>query len=198
VTWALPYEWLAPLMFGTLLVLLFTGYPVAFSLGGTALIFAGIAMANGLMDPHFLLLLPDRIFGFMSNSVLLSIPFFIFMGNVLEKSRLAEDLLTTIGAIFGAMRGGLALAVVLVGTLLAAATGVVGASVVAMGMISLPVMLRYGYSKSLACGVIAAVMIASVTFLSFMFVAFVRSNRFGRVRPAGLARPHLPLTSQVR
>lgn len=156
MTWALPYEWLAPLMFGTLLVLIFTGYPVAFSLAGTALIYGAIAMANGLMDPHFLLLLPDRVYGFMSNTVLLSIPFFIFMGTILEKSRLAEDLLTTIGALCGRLRGGLALAVIFVGTLLAAATGVVGASVVAMGMISLPVMLRYGYSKSLACGVITA------------------------------------------
>lgn len=156
VTWALPYEWLAPLMFFTLVALIFSGYPVAFALGGTAVIYAVIAVANGLLDAHFLTLLPDRIFGFMANPVLLAVPFFIFMGTILEKCRLAEDLLATIGALFGPLRGGLALAVVFVGTLLAAATGVVGASVVAMGMISLPIMLRYGYSKELATGVIAA------------------------------------------
>ncbi len=153
---SIPFEWLAPMMFCTLLVLIFIGYPVAFSLAGTALIYALIVIANGLLDPHFMLILPDRIFGFMSNTVLLAVPFFIFMGTVLEKSRLAEDLLTTIGGLFGRLRGGLSLAVVAVGTLLAAATGVVGASVVAMGMISLPVMIRYGYSKALSCGVIAA------------------------------------------
>jgi tripartite ATP-independent transporter DctM subunit len=109
-----------------------------------------------ILDLHVLLAMPERIFGFMSNYTLLAVPFFIFMGTMLEKSQLAEDLLKTIGALFGPVRGGLALAVVLVGTLLAAATGVIGASVVAMGMISLPVMLRYGYSKPLVAGVIAA------------------------------------------
>lgn len=151
-----PYEWMGPLMFLVVLVLIFSGYPVAFSLGGTSLIFAVIAIGMGILDWHFLLAMPERIFGFMSNYTLLSIPFFVFMGTMLEKSRLAEDLLKTIGALFGPVRGGLALAVVFVGTLLAAATGVVGASVVAMGMISLPVMMRYGYSKPLAAGVIAA------------------------------------------
>jgi len=147
---------MGPLMFLVVLVLIFTGYPVAFSLGGTSLIFAVIAIGMGILDWHFLLAMPERIFGFMSNYTLLAVPFFIFMGTMLEKSRLAEDLLKTIGALFGPVRGGLALAVVFVGTLLAAATGVVGASVVAMGMISLPVMMRYGYSKPLAAGVIAA------------------------------------------
>ncbi len=156
MTWAIPYEWLAPMMFATLLALIFTGYPVAFSLAGTAMIYAAIAIGNGLLDLQFMTILPDRVFGFMSNPVLLAVPFFIFMGTLLEKSRIAEDLLTTIGALFGAVRGGLALAVVLVGALLAAATGVVGASVVAMGLISLPVMMRYGYSKELASGVISA------------------------------------------
>ena len=151
-----PYEWMGPLMFLVVLVLIFSGYPVAFSLGGTSLIFAAIAVGMGILDWHFLLAMPERIFGFMSNYTLLAVPFFIFMGTMLEKSRLAEDLLKTIGALFGSVRGGLALAVVFVGTLLAAATGVVGASVVAMGMISLPVMMRYGYSKPLAAGVIAA------------------------------------------
>jgi tripartite ATP-independent transporter DctM subunit len=149
-------DWLGPLMFIGALVLIFTGYPVAFALGGTALVFAFIGVEMGLFDWHLLLALPERTFGVMSNFVLLAVPFFIFMGTMLEKSRLAEDLLTTIGQIFGPMRGGLALAVVFVGALLAAATGVVGASVVAMGLISLPVMLRYGYSKELASGVITA------------------------------------------
>ncbi len=151
-----PGEWMAPLMFVTVLILIFTGYPVAFSLGGTALLFAGIAVGSGILDWHFMLALPERIFGFMSNYTLLAIPFFIFMGTMLEKSRLAEDLLTTIGALFGPVRGGLAMAVVFVGALLAAATGVIGASVVAMGMISLPVMMRFGYANSLSAGVITA------------------------------------------
>ena len=149
-------DWLAPLMFVGALVLIFTGYPVAFALGGTALLFAFIGVEMGFFDWNLLFALPDRTFGIMSNYVLLAIPFFIFMGTMLEKSRLAEDLLKTIGLLFGPLRGGLALAVVFVGALLAAATGVVGASVVAMGMISLPVMLRYGYSKELSAGVIAA------------------------------------------
>lgn len=150
------HEWLGPAMFVVVLINIFSGFPVAFALGGTSLVFALIAISFGIMDWPFLFAMPERIFGFMSNYTLLAIPFFIFMGTMLEKSRLAEDLLKTIGQLFGPVRGGLALAVVLVGTLLAAATGVIGASVVAMGMISLPVMLRYGYSKSLAAGVIAA------------------------------------------
>ncbi|MDA1029046.1 MAG: TRAP transporter large permease subunit [Bacteroidetes bacterium] len=149
-------EWLAPLMFVGALILIFTGFPVAFALGGTAFIFAFIGVELGMFDWPLLMALPDRTFGIMSNFVLLAVPFFIFMGTMLEKSRLAEDLLTTIGQVFGPMRGGLALAVVFVGGLLAAATGVVGASVVAMGLISLPVMLRYGYSRELSAGVIAA------------------------------------------
>ena len=150
------YDWLAPLMFAGALVLIFTGYPVAFALGGTALVFAFAGVAVGYFDWNLLLALPDRTFGVMSNYILLAVPFFIFMGTMLEKSRLAEDLLKTIGLLFGPLRGGLALAVVFVGALLAAATGVVGASVVAMGMISLPVMMRYGYSNELSAGVIAA------------------------------------------
>jgi tripartite ATP-independent transporter DctM subunit len=149
-------DWLAPLMFVGALALIFSGYPVAFALGGTALLFAGIGVEVGLFDWALLMALPDRVFGVMSNYVLLAVPFFIFMGTMLEKSRLAEDLLKTIGQLFGALRGGLAIAVVFVGALLAAATGVVGASVVAMGMISLPVMLQYGYSKELSTGVITA------------------------------------------
>ena len=137
---------LGPLMFGVAFVLIFSGYPVAFSLGGTALVFAAVGVEMGLFEWTLLYAFPERVFGIMSNYVLLAVPFFIFMGTMLEKSKLAEDLLTTIGALFGQMRGGLALAVVFVGALLAAATGVVGASVVAMGLISLPVMNRYGYA----------------------------------------------------
>jgi tripartite ATP-independent transporter DctM subunit len=147
---------LAPLMFASALLLIFSGYPVAFSLGGTALLFAFIGVQADLLTWNLLFALPDRTFGILSNYVLLAIPFFIFMGTMLEKSKLAEDLLKTIGMLFGPMRGGLALAVVFVGALLAAATGVVGASVVAMGLISLPVMLEYGYSNELSSGVIAA------------------------------------------
>ena len=149
-------ELLAPLMFAGALLLIFSGYPVAFALGGTALVFAGVGVEVGVLDWGLLQALPSRIFGIMSNFILLAVPFFIFMGTMLEKSRLAEDLLTTIGQLFGTFRGGLAIAVVFVGALLAAATGVVGASVVAMGLISMPVMLRYGYSEELSSGVITA------------------------------------------
>ena len=149
-------EVLAPLMFSVVFLLIFAGYPVAFSLGGTALVFAAIGVELGFFDWNLLYALPERIFGVMNNFILLAVPFFIFMGTMLEKSKLAEDLLRTIGRVFGPMRGGLALAVVLVGTLLAAATGVVGASVVAMGLISLPVMMRYNYSPRLATGIITA------------------------------------------
>ena len=147
---------LAPAMFVVAFALIFTGFPVAFSLGGTALIFAALGVAFEVFDWGLLGAFPQRTFGVMGNYVLLAVPFFIFMGTMLERSKLAEDLLTTIGVLFGGLRGGLALAVVFVGALLAAATGVVGASVVAMGMISLPVMLRYGYSPELATGVITA------------------------------------------
>jgi tripartite ATP-independent transporter DctM subunit len=149
-------DWLGPLMFLAVLILIFTGYPVAFALGGTALVFAVLGVATDYFGWELLYALPERTFGVMSNYILLAVPFFIFMGVMLEKSRLAEDLLETIGILFGRMRGGLALAVVFVGALLAAATGVVGASVTAMGVISLPVMLRYGYDRALAAGTITA------------------------------------------
>jgi tripartite ATP-independent transporter DctM subunit len=147
---------LAPLMCLTLLALVFSGYPVAFSVGGTALLFAGIGILTDQFPAAFLMAFPERVFGIMSNYLLLAVPFFIFMGTMLEKSRLAEDLLRTVGTLFGPVRGGLAFAVVLVGALLAAATGIIGASVVTMGLISLPVMRQYGYSDALATGVIAA------------------------------------------
>ncbi|NEQ63941.1 MAG: TRAP transporter large permease subunit [Symploca sp. SIO2D2] len=152
----LAYEWLGPLMFLGALVLLPLGYPVAFSLGGVAILFALIGIGLGIFDPVFLTAMPQRIFGVMNNFTLLAVPYFIFMGSMLEKSGIAENLLETMGILFGRLRGGLALAVVLVGALLAATTGVVAATVVAMGLISLPIMLRYGYNKELATGVIAA------------------------------------------
>ena len=149
-------DWLGPVMFAGALVLLSLGYPVAFSLGGVAILFGLIGVSLGIFDPIFLQAMPGRIFGIMSNYTLLAIPYFIFLGAILEKSGIAERLLETMGILFGRVRGGLALAVVIVGALLAASTGVVAATVVAMGLISLPVMLRYGYSKELATGVIAA------------------------------------------
>ncbi|MEP0916733.1 TRAP transporter large permease subunit [Leptolyngbya sp. DQ-M1] len=149
-------EWLGPLMFVGALVLLSFGYPVAFALGGVAIVFAIIGIVLGVFDPVFLTAMPQRIFGTMSNYTLLAIPYFIFMGSMLERSGIAERLLETVGILLGKLRGGLALAVVLVGALLAATTGVVAATVVAMGLISLPIMLRYGYNKELATGVIAA------------------------------------------
>ncbi|WP_414553400.1 TRAP transporter large permease [Anabaena sp. CCY 0017] len=152
----LDYEWLGPVMFAGALVLLSLGYPVAFSLGGVAILFGIVGISLGVFDPIFLTAMPQRIFGIMANYTLLAIPYFIFMGSMLEKSGIAENLLETMGIVLGRLRGGLALAVVLVGALLAATTGVVAATVVAMGLISLPIMLRYGYNKELATGVIAA------------------------------------------
>ncbi len=149
-------EWLGPSMFAGALALLSLGYPVAFSLGGVAILFGILGMALGVFDPIFLTAMPQRIFGIMNNFTLLAIPYFIFMGAMLEKSGIAEDLLETMGSLFGRIRGGLAVAVVVVGALLAATTGVVAATVVTMGLISLPTMLRHGYNKDLASGVIAA------------------------------------------
>jgi tripartite ATP-independent transporter DctM subunit len=150
------FEWLAILMFVGFFIILMTGFPVAFSFAGTAIIFGAIGLGVGAFDLNRLLLLPNIWFGTMSNLTLLAIPYFIFLGAVLEKSGLAEELLETIGIVLGKLRGGLALAVVLVGTVLAATTGVVAATVIVMGMLSLPVMLRYGYDKQLASGVIVA------------------------------------------
>lgn len=152
----MPEDWIGPVMFGTVMVLIFLGFPVAFTLGGAALIFGFVGVQMGYFNWAYLTSFPERLEGIMANQVLLAVPFFILMGTVLQRSRLAEDLLHTIGMLFGPRRGGLALAVVFVGALLAAATGVVGASVVAMGMISLPVMLRYGYSPALSTGTICA------------------------------------------
>jgi tripartite ATP-independent transporter DctM subunit len=143
-------------MFLGALVILGIGYPVAFSLGATAIVFGIIGVSLGIFDPIIIRAMPSRIFNVMSNYTLLAIPYFIFLGSMLEKSGLAEDLLDTMGILFGPIRGGLAISVVVVGALLAATTGVVAATVVAMGLISLPIMLRYGYNKELACGVICA------------------------------------------
>ena len=147
---------MAPIMFGALVIFLLLGYPAAFSLGAVGLIFALIGIELGLFVPDFLQALPERVYGVMSNDTLLAIPFFTFMGLVLERSGMAEDLLDTIGQLFGTVRGGLAYAVIFVGALLAATTGVVAASVISMGLISLPIMLRYGYDRRVASGVIAA------------------------------------------
>ncbi len=147
---------MAPIMFGSLVIFLLLGYPAAFSLGAVGLIFALIGIELGLFVPDFLQALPERVYGVMSNDTLLAIPFFTFMGLVLERSGMAEDLLDTIGQLFGTIRGGLAYAVIFVGALLAATTGVVAASVISMGLISLPIMMRYGYDRRVASGVIAA------------------------------------------
>ncbi len=147
---------MAPLMFASLAALLLLGYPVAFALAANGLIFAFIGFELGLLQPELLQALPQRLFGIMQNQLLLAIPFFTFMGLVLERSGMADDLLDTTGQLFGRVRGGVAYAVIFVGALLAAATGVIAASVIAMGLISLPVMLRYGYSRRLSTGVICA------------------------------------------
>src|ERR1044072_2360863 len=149
-------ENMAPIMFAALGLVLLLGYPAGFSLGGVGLLFGVIGIALGQMPPDFLHALPERIYGVMNNDALLAIPFFTFMGLVLERSGMAEDLLDTIGQLFGTIRGGLAYAVIFVGALLAATTGVVAASVISMGLISLPIMLRYGYDRRVASGVIAA------------------------------------------
>jgi tripartite ATP-independent transporter DctM subunit len=156
-TWlVIDSEWLAIAMFAGFFVFLMSGYPVAFSFAGTAIVFGFIGWLMDGFDPSRLLLLPNNWFGTMSNFTLLAIPFFVFLGSVLEKSGLAEELLETIGIVLGPLRGGMALAVILVGTLLAATTGVVAATVIIMGMLSLPIMLRYGYDKEFATGVIVA------------------------------------------
>jgi len=147
---------IAPIMFGGLIVFLLLGFPVAFSLGACGLFFGFVGIQLNLLPEALLQALPLRIFGIMQNDTLLAIPFFTLMGLILERSGMAEDLLDTIGQLFGPLRGGLAFAVIFVGALLAATTGVVAASVISMGLISLPIMLRYGYDRRVASGVIAA------------------------------------------
>ena len=149
-------ELLAILMVVAVCGLLFAGYPVALTLGGVSLAFAALGHIAGAMDIGLLYALPQRIFGVMTNTVLLAIPLFIFMGVMLERSRIAEDLLETMGRLFGALPGGLGISVVLVGVLLAAAKGVVGATVVTIALITLPTMLRHGYDKRIIAGTVAA------------------------------------------
>jgi tripartite ATP-independent transporter DctM subunit len=148
--------WMALLLFATVVVVLLAGFPVAFTLGGTALAYAVIGLFMGAFDISYLDAIPSRIFGIMSNQTLVAVPLFVFMGVMLERSRLAENLLDTLSALFGRLRGGLAIAVTLVGMLLAASTGIVGATVVTMGLLSLPSMLKRGYDPSVASGTICA------------------------------------------
>ncbi len=153
---AMLIHYMAPIMFASLVICLLLGYPVAFSLAAVGLVYAFVGIELGLFHPNFLQALPERIYGIINNDTLLAIPFFTFMGMILERSGMAEDLLETIGQLFGSVRGGIAYAVVFVGALLAATTGVVAASVISMGLISLPIMLRYGYDRRVATGIIAA------------------------------------------
>jgi len=149
-------EWLALVLFALVIVVLLCGYPVALSLGGTALLFAFVGVVFGFFDPSFLEAMPSRILGIMTNETLVAVPLFVFMGVMLERSEIAEKLLQTMGELFGNVRGGLGISVMLVGMLLAASTGIVGATVVTMTLLSLPTMLKQGYSPSIASGTIAA------------------------------------------
>ncbi len=151
-----PSEWLAIFMFITACAALMGGYGVAFTLGGVSLVFAAIGVVAGIFDTGYLLAIPGRIFPLITRDILLAVPLFVFMGVMLEKSRIAEDLLEAMGDLLGSIKGGLGISVVLVGALLAASTGIVGATVVTMGLLSLPTMLKRGYAPSLAAGSIAA------------------------------------------
>jgi tripartite ATP-independent transporter DctM subunit len=188
---------LAPIMFAALVIFLLLGYPVAFALAANGIFFGLIGIELGLLQPSLFQALPERLWGVMSNDTLLAVPFFVFMGLILERSGMAEDLLDTIGQLFGPLRGGLAFAVIFVGALLAATTGVVAASVIAMGLISLPIMLRYGYDRRLASGVIAA----SGTLAQIIppsLVLIVMADQLGRSvgdMYAGAIIPGLTLTA---
>jgi tripartite ATP-independent transporter DctM subunit len=149
-------EWIAFLLFVAVVLLLLAGFPVAFSLGGTALIFALAGVIGGGFEAAFLSGLPSRVFGIMTNETLVAVPLFVFMGITLERARIAEELLETLSSLFGTLRGGLGISVTLVGMLLAASTGIVGATVVTMGLLSLPTMLKRGYSPEIATGTICA------------------------------------------
>ena len=141
---------IAFLMFFAIVAILLAGYPVAFTLAGTALLFALGGVVAGVFDPAFLGTMPNRIFGIMGNEILIAVPLFVFMGVTLERARIAEDLLDTLSQLFGRLRGGLGIAVTIVGVLLAASTGIVGATVVTMGLLSLPTMLKRGYDPAVA------------------------------------------------
>ncbi len=149
-------EWISLLMFAVVCVVLLFGYPVAFSLAGTALVFAYVGEAQGWLVPGMIHAIPSRIFGIMNNATLLAVPLFVFMGVTLERAKIAEDMLESMGMLFGKLSGGLGISVAFVGMLLAASTGIVGATVVTMGLLSLPAMLRRGYDPSLASGIICA------------------------------------------
>ena len=149
-------ELMAFLLFVSVCLILLTGYPVAFALGGTALIFSIIGILTGIFDPSFLTALPNRLYGIMTNTTLIAVPLFVFMGVMLEKSKVADKLLDTMALLFGSLRGGLGISVILVGMLLAASTGIVGATVVTMGLLSLPTMLKRGYDPAIATGAICA------------------------------------------
>ena len=148
--------WIPLIMFVVVCLVLLSGYPVAFALGGTALLFAAGGMASGVFNPADLTFVPNRLFGIIENTTLMAVPLFVFMGVMLEKSRVAENLLSSMGRLFGPLPGGMGLAIILVGALLAASTGIVGATVVTMGLLSLPTMLRQGYQPQLSTGLICA------------------------------------------
>src|SRR5262249_54347031 len=151
----IPLEWMPPLMFGGLVVFMLIGYPVAFSLAALGFAFGFIGIQSGYFDMAFLQAIPGRIFGnVLANDLLLAIPFFTFMGAVLEKCGLAEDMLDSMGQLFGPVRGGLGYSVIIVGFILGAITGTVAAQVIAMALISLPIMMRYGYNMKYATGVL--------------------------------------------
>ena len=149
-------EWAALLLFLSVIIVLLAGFPVAFTLGGTALIFAGVGVLTGTFNEALLSGLPNRVFGIMTNETLIAVPLFVFMGVTLERARIAEELLETLSSLFGSLRGGLGISVTLVGMLLAASTGIVGATVVTMGLLSLQTMLRRGYSHEISAGTICA------------------------------------------
>jgi tripartite ATP-independent transporter DctM subunit len=149
-------EWVAALLFLTVILLLLAGFPVAFTLGGTALLFAGLGVLGGGFHEAFLSGLPNRVFGIMTSETLVAVPLFVFMGVTLERARIADELLDTLSSLFGSLRGGLGISVTLVGMLLAASTGIVGATVVTMGLLSLPTMIKRGYSPEIAAGTICA------------------------------------------
>ena len=149
-------EFIPLLMFGVICLVLLAGFPVAFSLAGTALIFAGVGILTGTFESAFLGAIPNRLYGDMTNMTLVAVPLFVFMGVLLEKSNLAQDLLSNMSEVIGGFRGSLAIAVIFVGALIAASTGIVGATVIAMGLISLPIMLSRQYDPSLSAGTICA------------------------------------------
>ena len=185
-------EWImlnmAPIMFACLALFLISGIPVAFALASCGLVFGFIGIELGMLPPSLMQALPLRILGIMANETLLAIPFFTFMGLVLQRSGMAEDLLETVGQVFGSMRGGLALTVIVVGSLLAATTGVVAASIIAMGLISMPIMLRYGYDRRVASGVItAAGSLAQVVPPSLVLIVMADQLGYGSVFGTSIA-----------